>query len=75
MIVALMMGRAGSRGLRNKNLIKINGRSLCEYPLIAAKKSKYIKDIYVTTDCPKIKKISKNQKFWNIKKHHTVTKN
>jgi CMP-N-acetylneuraminic acid synthetase len=62
MIVALMMGRAGSRGLRNKNLIKINGRSLCEYPLIAAKKSKYIKDIYVTTDCPKIKKISKKYK-------------
>ena len=57
-----MMGRAGSRGLRNKNLIKINGRSLCEYPLIAAKKSKYIKDIYVTTDCPKIKKISKKYK-------------
>ena len=59
MIVALMMGRAGSRGLKNKNLLKINGKKLCEYPLIAASKSQYTKSIFVTTDCPKIKKISK----------------
>ena len=62
MIVALMMGRAGSRGLKNKNLLKINGRKLCEYPLIAATKSQYTKSIYVTTDCPKIKKISQKYK-------------
>mgnify|MGYP003879750681 CR=1 FL=1 len=57
-----MMGRAGSRGLKNKNLLKINGRKLCEYPLIAATKSQYTKSIYVTTDCPKIKKISQKYK-------------
>ena len=62
MIVALMMGRAGSRGLKNKNILKINGKKLCEYPLIAATKSRYIKSIYVTTDCPKIKKISQKYK-------------
>jgi len=62
MIVALMMGRAGSRGLKNKNLLKINGRKLCEYPLIAATKSQYTKNIYVTTDCPKIKKLSQKYK-------------
>ena len=59
MIVALMMGRAGSRGLKNKNLLKINGKRLCEYPLIAAKKSRFVKNIYISTDCPVIKKISK----------------
>ena len=32
---------------------------MCEYPLIAAKKSKFVDKIYVATDCPKIKKISK----------------
>lgn len=62
MIVALMMGRKGSKGFKNKNLININGRRLCEYPLLAAKKSKYIKKIYVTTDCPNIKKVSKKYK-------------
>ena len=62
MIVSLMMGRAGSRGLKNKNLLKIKGKRLCEYPLIAATKSKYTHSIYVTTDCPKIKKISQKYK-------------
>ena len=42
--------------------MKINGKKLCEYPLIAASKSQYTKSIYVTTDCPKIKKISKKYK-------------
>ena len=37
MIIALMMGRAGSKGFKNKNLIRINGKRLFEYPLIAAK--------------------------------------
>lgn len=59
MIIALMMGRAGSKGLKNKNLMTIRGKKLCEYPLIAAFKSKYVDKIYVSTDCPKIKKISK----------------
>ena len=59
MNIAIMMGRAGSKGMPNKNFRKINGRAMCEYSLIAAKKSKLIDKIYVTTDCPKIKKISK----------------
>jgi len=62
MIVAIMMGRAGSIGMPNKNVRKILGRPMCEYPLIAAKKSKKIDKIYVTTDCPKIKNISKKYK-------------
>ena len=54
-----MMGRAGSRGFPRKNTIKVLGKPLCEYPLIACKKSKFIKRIYVSTDCKTIKKISK----------------
>ena len=54
-----MIGRAGSRGFPGKNIKKILGRSTCEYPLIAAKKSKLINEIFVSTDCPKIKRISK----------------
>ena len=46
MIFAILIGRAGSRGLPGKNTSKILGRRLCEYPLIAAKRSKYIKNIY-----------------------------
>ena len=56
-----MMGRAGSRGFPRKNTIKVLGKPLCEYPLIACKKSKFVKKIYVSTDCKTIKKISKNK--------------
>ena len=45
MIIAIMIGRAGSRGFPGKNIKKILGRSTCEYPLIAAKKSKLINEI------------------------------
>ena len=39
--------------------IKIFGKRLCEYSLMAAKKSKYVDKIFVSTDCPSIKSISK----------------
>ena len=58
MICALMIGRAGSSGFPGKNTYSVLGRPLCTYPLIAAKKSKYVDKIFVSTDCPKIKKIS-----------------
>ena len=59
MIIALMIGRKGSRGFKGKNTFKVLNKPMCEYPLIAAKKSKSINKIFVSTDCPKIKKISK----------------
>ena len=62
MICALMIGRAGSKGFPGKNVKKVLGRALCEYPLIAAKKSKFVNKIFVSTDCSKIKKISKKYK-------------
>ncbi len=62
MIIALMIGRAGSRGFPGKNTYKILGKPMCEYPLIAAKKSKFIKKIYTATDCKKIANISKKYK-------------
>ena len=58
MICALMIGRAGSKGFPNKNITTILGKKLCEYPILAAKNSKNIDQIYVSTDCPEITKIS-----------------
>ena len=59
MICALMIGRTGSRGLPKKNTKKICGRYLCEYSLIAAKNSKYIDQIFVSTDDTKIMKVGR----------------
>ena len=76
MIVALMIGRAGSVGYPKKNLIKILGKSLCEYPILAAKRIKEIKKIYVSTDCPQIKKLTKkyNVNFLERPKYLSTSK-
>ena len=55
MIIALMIGRKGSSGFPNKNLLKIFNKHLCEYPIIAAKKKINIKNIYLNR-LPKIKR-------------------
>ena len=75
-VIALMIGRAGSLGFPKKNLVKVLGKHLCEYPLIAAKKTKEIDEIYVSTDCSNIKRISKkyNVKFVNRPKYLSTSK-
>jgi CMP-N-acetylneuraminic acid synthetase len=62
MIIAIMMGRAGSTGFPGKNTKKILGKGMCEYPIIAAKKSKKVDKIFITTDCKIIKRQTKKYK-------------
>ena len=60
--IAILIGRAGSKGFPGKNTIKILGRNCCEYPIIASKNSKKIDKYFVLTDCKKIKKSLKKYK-------------
>lgn len=64
--IAILIGRAGSKGLPGKNTKKILGRFMVEYPLIAARKSKMIDFIFVSTDCRKIKKIAEKYNAINL---------
>lgn len=57
MDVAILMGREGSSGFPGKNLYPVLGRPLVEYPIIAAKNSKFVNELYITTDSPAIKEI------------------
>tara|TARA_A100001035_G_scaffold263152_1_gene243459 strand:+ start:43 stop:780 length:738 start_codon:yes stop_codon:yes gene_type:complete len=57
--IAILIGRKGSKGFPNKNTKIVKNKAMCEYPLIAAKKVKSIKKIFVATDCEKIKKFTK----------------
>lgn len=59
MIAALMIGRAGSTGFPGKNIYPILGRPLAAYPLLAAQASKYVDEIYVSTDSPEIMEIGR----------------
>ena len=75
MIVALMIGRTGSSGFSGKNVKKVLGKALCEYPLIASKKSKYVDKLFVSTDCPIISKLSKKYGAILLKRpKHLATK-
>lgn len=49
-IVALIPARSGSKGLTNKNIRPYKGKPLMIHSIDIAKQSKYINDIYVSTD-------------------------
>lgn len=54
-ILALIPARGGSKGILRKNLRKLNGTSLVAHSVLAAKKSKLITRIIVSTDSEEIK--------------------
>ena len=54
----IIPARGGSKGVPGKNIKEVNGIPLLGYPIIAAKDSKYISDIYVSTDSQEIKNVA-----------------
>ena len=59
-ILAIIPARGGSKAIRRKNLQKLSGKPLIVHTIIAAKKTKSINKIIVSTDDKEIEKISKN---------------
>ena len=57
-ILAIIPARGGSKGIKNKNIIDVCGKPLIGYTIDAAKKSKYIDYIYVSTDSDKIRDVA-----------------
>ncbi len=53
-LTAVIFARGGSKGLRNKNLLKINNMSLLGHSITQAKKMSLFKRIFVSTDNKKI---------------------
>lgn len=58
-ILGLIPARSGSKGLVWKNIRPLFGKPLIAWTIEAALKSKYLDKIIVSTDAPKIAKISK----------------
>ena len=56
--VAIIPARCGSKGFKDKNIAEIDGKTLIEWSIEVAKKSRYIKDIYISTDCKKYEDIA-----------------
>jgi CMP-N-acetylneuraminic acid synthetase len=58
-IVAIIPARKNSKGVKKKNLIKLNGVPLISYSINCAKKSKLIDKVFVSTDGEDIGLVSK----------------
>jgi CMP-N,N'-diacetyllegionaminic acid synthase len=59
-IVALIPARSGSKGIKDKNIKLYKGLPLIQHSIKIALKSKYIKDVYVSTDSIKYQEIAIN---------------
>jgi CMP-N,N'-diacetyllegionaminic acid synthase len=58
-ILCVITARANSKGLKNKNILKISNKELLAYPIIAALKSKYIDTTLLSSDSKKYLSIGK----------------
>lgn len=56
--IAIIPAREGSKGIKDKNIIDLNGKPLIAYSIESALNSKYIDTVVVSTDGEKIAKIA-----------------
>ncbi|EKP5905683.1 acylneuraminate cytidylyltransferase family protein, partial [Campylobacter upsaliensis] len=61
MTLALIPARGGSKGIKKKNLTLLQGKPLLYYTINAAKNSKYIDKIVLSSDCDEILNYGKSQ--------------
>ena len=62
-IIAIILARSGSKGLKFKNIKIFNGKPLFVWSMISAYKSKYIDQIYLSTDSKKINELANKNGF------------
>ena len=67
-IFAIILGRKGSKGVPDKNTMNILGKPSYSYSFNAAKESKYIDEIYVTSDHEEILMAASTEGFSTIKR-------
>ncbi|TXE81329.1 acylneuraminate cytidylyltransferase family protein [Campylobacter peloridis] len=68
MTLAIIPARAGSKGIKNKNLALLNNKPLLYYTINAAKNSKYIDKIVLSSDGDEILSYGKTQNIDTIKR-------
>ena len=57
-VLAVIPARSGSKGLKGKNILQLNGKPLIAWTIEAARGSKYIDNLLVSTDDKKISEIA-----------------
>ena len=71
-VVAIVLGRKGSRGVTEKNTMDILGRPAFLYPLLATKNSQYIDIAFVSTNDDRIIEGGKKMEFSIIKRPESL---
>ena len=66
-ILCIICARAGSKGLKNKNILDFFGKPLVKHTLDQSKKIKKINNIVVSTDSIKISKIVGQKYSWFLR--------
>ena len=61
--IGIILARKGSKGLKNKNRLKINGKSLVEIAINSAKKSKFLDDIIFSSNDDYLINLAKRKKI------------
>ena len=59
-VAALIQARSGSKGIKDKNLLKIGGKMLLEWSIKACKKSNFISEVIISTDSEEYSKHALN---------------
>jgi len=54
MLLAFIPARKGSKGIPGKNLVMLNGKPLIQHTIEAALASKYVDEIFLSTDDPEV---------------------
>ena len=62
-VICIIPARGGSKGLKMKNLQKVNSKPLIYFPIKAALKSGVCDKVCVSTDSIQIAKVSKNMEL------------
>lgn len=57
-ILAIIPARGGSKGLPGKNIMPLLSKPLIVWTIEQAKQSKYIDEVFISTDCPHIAQVS-----------------
>ena len=60
-VLGLIVARKGSKGLKNKNLLKFNKKTLIDWTITEAKKSKLLNYILLSTDSEEIASIGRHR--------------
>ena len=76
-VLCIICARGGSVGIKNKALIKINGKPLISFTIQQAIKSKIFSEIIVSTDSKKIQKVARQYgaKCWFLRPKSISTSN